>query len=580
MYKLRDYQEEAVNSIFTYFQTNNGNPLLALPTGTGKSLVIASFLENVYKLYPQQKILILTHVKELIAQNYSKLMSLWSTAPAGIYSAGLNKREIHQQIIFAGIGSVAKRATEFGHVDLIIVDEAHLISPNDDTMYQKFFQQLRRKNPYLKVIGLTATPWRLGHGKLTDSKVQKDGTETPPLFTDICFDVTTVNAFNRFIAEGYMAPLIPKSTTTKLDVDGVHMRGGEFLQNELQHAVDKYDITVNAVKEAIELGWNRKHWLVFCAGVEHAIHTQEILEEHGISCGTVHSKMSGAERDEAIEKFKRGEYQAMTNNNVLTTGFDFPEIDMILCLRPTASAVLWVQMLGRGTRPAEGKENCLVLDFAANTHRLGPINDPVTPKKKGLKSGMAPVKVCPDCKTYVHASVRVCDAIKDDGTMCGHQFQFETKIQSSASTEQLIKGDFPQVEEYKVDHITYDVHKKAGRPDMMKVSYYCDYQKFDEYICIEHEGFAGKKARDWWRERAKIFPVPATTEDAVQQAHLLDQPTHIRVWVNKKFPEILKMCFDGSCFGKQPATSELPRVEVRPRALPVPPPDEDEDIPF
>lgn len=552
----RNYQTECVSAIYKYFQSNSGNPVCALPTGTGKSVVIAMFLESVFRYYPNQKILVLTHVKELIEQNHDKLMTVWPQAPAGINSAGLNQRDWNRPIIFAGIGSVAKKWHQFGHIDLIIIDEAHLVSPNDETMYQTLIAGLMSINPFVKVIGFTATPWRLGHGKLTDPHEKKGEGEVPALFTDICFDITGMQAFNRLIAEGYLAPVVPKNTGTLLNTDGVHMRGGEFIQKELQNAVDRNEVTEAALREAMELGFDRNHWLVFASGVEHAINVNDMLNLMGIPSVVIHSKMSDGERDQAIIDFKAGKYRAAVNNNVLTTGFDFPAIDLIVMLRPTASPVLWVQMLGRGTRPWPGKENCLVLDFAGNTRRLGPINDPVIPRRKGKKQGDAPVKLCGSCATWNHASVRHCDH-------CGTEFPVQVKLKHGASTQELIKGDMPVVEIFKIDHMTYIEHSKSGRPPMMKVTYYCGYKMFQEYVCLEHSDFAGKKARDWWRSRSEI-KVPETTADALEHAETLKTPTHLRVWTNKKYPEILAFCYDGTAFGTEepPETVAAPTVEA------------------
>lgn len=553
----RSYQAECVQEIYKYFGKHSGNPVCALPTGTGKSVVIAMFLESVFRYYPSQKVMVLTHVKELIAQNYQKLMDLWPTAPAGINSAGLGQRDVLDRIIFAGIGSVAKQWHRFGHVDLIIIDEAHLVSQNEEALYQRFLSGLRTVNPALKVIGFTATPWRLGQGRITE-----DG-----IFTDLCFDITGLEAFNRLIAEGYLAKLIPKQTRVMLDTDGVHMRGGEFIASELQIAVDKDEITAAALREAMELGHDRKHWLIFASGVQHAINIADMLTAMGEPCLAVHSKMSTKERDEAIAAFKSGRVRALANNNVLTTGFDFPGIDLILMLRPTASPVLWVQMLGRGTRPAEGKENCLVLDFAGNTQRLGPINDPKIPRKKGEKQdGDAPVKLCNACATWNHASVRHC-------VFCGAEFPIATKLKQDASTQELIKGELPVVDVFKIDHITFREHTKIGKPPMVKVSYYCGYKKFDEFVCIEHEGFAGRKAREWWRLRS-TDPVPHTTAELLEAAEKLCVPTHMRVWVNKQYPEVLSYCFDGTAFGSAPAPEQkqAPSVETLHSFNPAPEP--------
>ncbi len=550
---------------------------------TGKSVVIARFLQSVFHYYPNQKIMVLTHVKELIEQNHAKLMAIWPNAPAGIHSAGLKKRDVLNQIIFGGIASVAKKWAEFGFVNLILIDEAHLVSPSEETMYRSLIEGLKSINPHLKIIGFTATPWRLGQGRITE-----DG-----IFTDICFDITGLTAFNRLIAEGFLAPLIPKKTKMILDVDGVHMRGGEFIQGELQNAVDKEEITSVALREAMECGYDRRHWLIFCSGVDHAIHTADMLTMMGIPCGAVHSKMKDAERDQVIADFKSGKLRAVANNNVLTTGFDMPGIDLIIMLRPTASPVLWVQMLGRGTRPFEcaeyKKENCLVLDFAGNTKRLGPINDPVIPRKKGTKGGEAPVKLCEACGMYNHASVRYCGGSPHPSPEgCGHEFPIMTKLKQEASTAELIKGDVPIVEIFKIDHITYSRHQKVGKPDAIKVSYYCGYQHFEDYVCLEHEGFASRKARMWWRERSE-YPVPETTNAALGTTNLLKTPTHLRVWINKKYPEIMKYCFDGTAFGTVEASDADPGPAVQHYIKPttteltiptIPQPIESDDIPF
>ena len=575
MIRDRPYQTEAVASIWDYFRSNSGNPVIAMPTGTGKSIIIARFLQSVYSHFPGQKVMILTHVKELIQQNYEKLMMVWPFAPAGIYSAGLNQKTHNRPITFAGIASVAKKASLFGHVDLIIVDEAHLVSPAESTMYQTFINALLAMNPMLKVIGLTATPWRLGHGHITDPVVNPDKSETPSIFTDVCFDITGVIAFNRLISEGYLVPLVPRRTATKLDVEGVHMRGGEFIESELQKAVDKDETTMAALREAMELGHDRNKWLVFASGTDHADHIADMLNLLGVSAGCVHSKREG--RDQAIRDFKAGKLRALVNNNVLTTGFDDPGIDMIVVLRPTASPVLWVQMLGRGTRPfyhnpmtghnggplfdldtpegrlasiaASPKQNCLVLDYAQNTKRLGPVNDPVIPKRKGEGGGEAPVKECPVCHCYCHASARFCTGIDSStGKECGHEFQFTNKLKEEAASEQLIRGDFPVMQIFAVDHVVAKKHLKEGRPPSIKVSYYCGRRVFSEYVCPEHDKYALRKAQQWWRERTKE-PFVGSTDHVLSVLKNLPVATHLRVWTNKQYPEIMATCLDGTAFG-------------------------------
>lgn len=567
----RDYQEEGYQRLLQYFRDHpvEGNPVLAMPTGTGKAFEIALFLQRAFAMYHKQKVLVVTHVKELVDQNFKEFMELWPTAPAGIYSAGLKRKDTKQAIIFAGIASIIKNVEAFGKVDLILVDECHLISQDDESMYIRLITMLKAVNPRLRVIGFTATPWRQGQGKITD-----DG-----IFTDICFDVTSRTAFNRFIAEGYLAPLIPKKTQVELDLSNVAIQKGEFNLKQLQIASNKDEVTYAALQEAIVLGEDRECWLVFASGIEHVETIVAMLNHLGISATCVHSKMSDAQRDKNLQDWKERKYLAMVNNGVLTTGLNHKPIDYIIMLRGTSSVVLWVQMLGRGTRPYDFrtetkewlrnlypfvKQNCLVADFAGNTRRLGPINDPVVPRKKGEPTGEVPIKECEHCFVYNHISARFCGGVsKDDPAFaasegCGQPFAFKTLIAQGASTEALIIPDEEIVrEDFKVDHIQFTPHRKAGRPDSIKVSYYCGLKKFHEFVLVEHEGFGRRKAATWWKLRTDK-PLPATTAEALAIVDQLDVPTHIRVWINKKpYPEILNVTFIGS-FEKKIVGEECP----------------------
>lgn len=610
VFQDRPYQTEAVHEIWDYFRQKAGNPLVAMPTGTGKSIVIARFLQSVYQQYPFQRIMLLTHVKELIQQNFEKLQMLWPFAPAGIYSSGLNSRVFNKPITFAGIASVARKPELFGHIDLIIIDECHLLSPNDQTMYRTFIAALKVRNPYLKVIGFTATPWRLGHGHLTDPYEDAKGILCEPLFSDVCFDITGLDAFNRLIAEGYLCPLVPKRTKLYLDTDTLHIRGGEFIEKEMQEAFGKEEITEAALREAIDIGHDRKHWLIFASGIDHADQIGQMLNYMGIPTGVVHSKR--ADRDETIARFRSGQLQAVVNNNVLTTGFDYPDIDMIVVLRATLSTVLWVQMLGRGTRPlympgfnlddiggrlaaiqASPKHNCLVLDYARNSLKLGPVNDPVVPRKKGSGGGDAPVKLCETCETYNHISLKYCGGHPFKTDMgCGAEFTFEVKFKETASTDDIISGEMPITKVMKVDHISYDPHVKVGSPPMIKVSYYCGYKAFSEYFCPQHENWAGRKSRSWWKQRTDL-PFPAATAEAFEIIHQVKAPSHLRIWTNRKpFPEIMAFCYDGTAFGTEEPIADwaYPQIEVRkpkagaPKAPSAPisafTADLDDDVPF
>ncbi len=578
--QLYYYQEEAVVSIFNYFYAHpTGNPVVALPTGTGKSLVIAEFCHRAIRLYPQTRIMVATHVKELVGQNHAELVELWPSAPAGIYSAGLKRRDTHLPLTFCGIASVAKRVKDFGHIDLLIIDECHMISDKDQSMYVKAIDMLKSINPLLKVIGLTATPYRLGMGMVTDGQ----------LFTDICCNYTSLEKFNELVDGGYISPLIPKRTDTELNVDDVGIHAGEYIQSELQEAVDKYSITRGALEEAVQLAKGRRHWLVFCTGITHAEHTRDILEQLGIPAVCVHTKLPGGDkqRDENIRLWKAGMVGAAVNVNVLTTGFNFKAIDCIIVLRPTMSTVLWVQLLGRGTRPCPetAKQNCLVLDFAANTRRLGPINDPVIPRKKGKKgNGLVPYKMCPQCNTYNHARVRFC-------VDCGYEFPQTFAATPKAATDELIRKcpvppepePAPEIVTWPVKHVEFDKHWPSvpGKPPSLRITYYCEKRMFNEWLCFEHQGFAQKKARDSWRlmakgadEEERRAAPPGTVDEALNRVANLRPPSYVRVEMKRKYPEIVGYDFNGEV----PSTFADGYPVVKQPALP--PGYTDDDIPF
>lgn len=527
LYVDRYYQTEAVDSVFHYYAKGGiGNPVIAMPTATGKSWVIARFVKLVLERWPRQRIICLTHVKELIEQNASKLRELWPSVPLGIYSAGLDQRDYLSPVIYGGVASVANCIDKFGWRDLMLVDEAHLISPKDDTNYQYVIKRLRLINPNMKVIGLTATPYRTGSGMISDG----------PIFTDVCYDLTQYDAFNKLIREGYLAPLIPKKTGTELDVSKVKITAGDFNQGQLQNAVDHDQITYQACKEIVDQGFDRQAWLIFAAGIEHGNHIVNTLQSMGIECAAVHSKMPTQLADKNIADFRSGHLRAVVNYGKLTTGFDYPAIDLIGMLRPTMSTVLWVQMLGRGMRPSHEtmKENCLVLDFAKNTLRLGPVNDPVIPRKrmKGAP-GVAPVRICPECGMYNHARSTECGS-------CGFLFANLPKIVVTAGTEALLRVDEPpMVVNHQVQRVVYSRKQKPGGKPMIKVQYFCGLQMFSEYICFEHGGFATKKAHDWWRTRAGTSQAPPTTDEALSYVTRLREPKTIRVWQNKKYPEVM-----------------------------------------
>lgn len=527
----RWYQTEAITSIWNYFNNGGkGNPLIALPTGTGKTLVIGGFIYSVLTNYANQKIVVLTHVKELVEQNYKKLIEIWPSAPVGINNSAIGQRDTQSPCIIGSIQSVAKNAHEFGKVDLIIVDECHRINYKDNSQYKQFIDQCQKTNPFVKVIGLSATIYRQGIGYITNDE----------LFTDVIYNGTTTKYFKRFIDEGFLSPLHIPKTDFIYDTSQVKLVAGEYNLKQLQETVNVSDKLFTAIKENVERGQNYRSWLIFASGIEHAENIARILNECGIKAAALHNKTKKKDRDAIINAHRNGELRALVNKDILTTGYDNPQIDLIGMYRPTRSTSLWVQMLGRGTRvsPDTGKTHCLVLDFAGNTPRLGPIDDPVIPRPRGAKeAGDAPVKVCGECGMYNHAAAREC-------YFCGVQFPIREKIEAKAGKQTVmsfIQSEPPKVELFNVDQIYYYKHTKKYPPSM-RVSYRCGMTFFQEWVAVESSRGRGL-AKKWWSERTTV-DLPETVDEALELTEYLDKPKLLRVWINKKpYPEILKAEF-------------------------------------
>ena len=457
----------------------------------------------------------------MIQQNFMALLRAWPEAPAGIYSAGLSRRDIGAQVLFAGIQSIHRHAMRVQRCDLVLIDEAHLLGRNDSGMYRGFLKELNDINAgLLKVVGFTATPYRLDSGLLHEGKDR--------LFTDIAYHVPVLE----MIQQGYLCPVVPKQTETQLDVGGVGSRGGEFIAKDLEAAVDRDEVTRAAVAEIVQHGEGRGSWLIFCSGVAHARHVRDAIRDHGDSCETVTGDTPGPEHDRILAAFKAGRLRCVTNANVLTTGFDAPGTDLIALLRPTKSVGLYVQMVGRGTRIAEGKDDCLVLDFAGNTARHGPIDTVDGHKrKKSDEPGEAPIKVCPECNTINHASVRHC-------TKCDYAFPPpEVKVAPQAASNALLSTQI-QAEWCDVTGVTYVRHEKPGKPASLRVTYECGLARHSEWVCFEHTGFPREKAVGWWRRRTEGAPSPATVDEALEQLSALRRPTAIQVRPTGQYTEI------------------------------------------
>ena len=509
-----DYQRAAIDALYKYWpKPKSGNGLLVIPTGGGKSLIMALLIKELLAKWPDTRILILTHVAELITQDHDELLEEWPEAPAGIFSAGLNRRDLHEQILFAGIQSIEKHAHRLDPApQIVLIDEAHLISRNESSRYNRTLETLKAMYPHLRVVGLTATPYRMDSGWLHKG----DGA----IFNDIVYDVP----IQLLIDKGHLVPVIAKRGQVTIDTAGVHKRGGEYIAGELEAAAMAGDTTAQAVKDFILRGEARKSWLVFTTGIKHAEQVRDALTAEGVLAEMVTGTTPKATRKRYIDEHKTGAIRALVCVDTLTTGYNNPRLDLIANLRPTASPGLWVQMLGRGTRTHREKENCLLLDYTDNTMRIGPI-DAIDPDPPSKGDGTPPAKECPECDSIIAAGFRICP-------VCGFLFPPpEPKIQTRPTEAPVLKSQIAP-EEKEVTTCTHFIHKKEGKKDSVRIEYICGLVGFyQEWVFPAAESdvqrfYYGKFMAEMEVDYQEWPRTAAEFKDA-------DLPKPKRIWVRK-----------------------------------------------
>ncbi len=362
MYTLRPYQADSVKAVIHYFRKHSTPAVIVLPTGAGKSLVIAELAR-----LAKGRVLVLAHVKELVEQNHSKYEGYG--LKGAIFSAGLGRKETDQQVVFASVQSVVRNLDSFkNQFSLLVIDECHRVPDDKNSSYQKVITHLRELNPGIKVLGLTATPYRLGMGWIyqyhTRGQVR---TEESRFFRDCIFELP----IRYLLDENFLTPARMMDAPV-LSYDFSQLKPantGRYKEAEMDMVIDKAKrATPQIVEQIIQYARERKGVMIFAATVRHA---QEI---HGLlpdgETAIVIGDTPTPERDAIIQAFKNREIKYLVNVSVLTTGFDAPHVDLIAILRPTESVSLYQQIVGRGLRLSEGKNECLVLDYAGNSYDL------------------------------------------------------------------------------------------------------------------------------------------------------------------------------------------------------------------
>lgn len=542
MHKLRPYQVEAIDAMWKGLES--GNVLIEMPTGSGKSHVIAGFCDKALRFFPDTKILMLVHRKELVEQNAQKMRAC-GNYDVSVYCAALNKKRIGQ-ITFASIQSLA-RAKHLPKFDLVIIDECHRIPAGGFGQYHDVIQRVEGR-----CCGFTATTYRLQSGKI-------HGEER--LFPSITYRVSV----KMLLAQGFLSPVIGYRGQGEADLSGV-LKGsdGDFAKGQLQDAYEKDGLVRTAVSDMLQKSAGRRSLIIFAAGVRHAEMIRTELRNAGEHSEIIVGTTGQNDRQGVIDQFVRQNIRILINVGVFTEGFDAPNVDCVVLMRATLSPGLYVQMVGRGMRLFPGKENCLLLDYGSNVLRHGPIDNVYVPSDAREKAPQL-TRVCPMCEQFVQIRKPVCPG-------CGFAFPPGESLAQAKHTGragEVDPIDPKDLRRWSVIDIDYRKHQKEGKPPCLMVTYKGGVGgrfRVREFVCVEHAGRGAALARSWMLRRA-IMPGMIDTVDAllqeIEQTGILE-PVEVIADHAGKWTELVDVVFGKPCQKIRKNTRELPESIIRP----------------
>lgn len=379
---LRPYQSEAHKAVMAWVRKSIDPCLVDAPTGSGKSHIISAISEDLHKISGGKKVLCLAPSAELVTQNREKYLA--TGAPASIMSASAGANCMRHPVVFGTPGTVKNRIRAFGRdFCAVVLDEAHRITPT----VKAIIERLREQNPKLRVIGLSATPYRLGSGYIyemnEDGQPMGEHACKDPYFTALVYSIKA----KELIDNGYLTqPVIGQIGADSYETLGLEVnRMGNFNSAEVDRAFHGHGRkTSRIIADVVAKSCDRNGVMIFAATVQHAQECMASLPP-GLSA-IVTGATSKDERRRILQRFKAKEIKYLVNVSVLTTGFDAPHVDVIAILRATESVSLLQQIIGRGLRIDDDKDDCLVLDYAENLERHCPDGDIFNPE---IKAGMA-----------------------------------------------------------------------------------------------------------------------------------------------------------------------------------------------
>jgi DNA repair protein RadD len=532
MVTLRDYQIDALNALDCAIKTQDVL-LLQAATGAGKTIIVARFIQKYYKKFPDRKFLLLMHKKELIKQ-FQSTFANFTEIPAhdiGIACAGISQSIfLDRRIVIASVQTFINYLSQYPGADLVVVDETHRVSQHEDTQYQKVLARLREYKPRHKVLGVTATAYRLGHGMIYGDKCRV-GNEN--FFPSLTHRIT----YKSLVHDGHLMPLkgfVCADRDTIAEIQSVKTSAGDYVMAAAGSVMSKH--VESAVDAYEKYATNHKHVAVFACTINHAEALLNAFTSRGYDAVCIHSRMAMADRDENLRLWHSGEVRFAISVNILVEGFDFPALSCLIMARPTKSPVVFIQAIGRILRKSESKEEALLVDMTGNVKEFGlDIDNPcftIPSCPKG--EGEAPHKVCPGeladgqvCGARLHPAILECEN-------CGYEFSKEEVNKALGIMEEI---EFLQLEppEWKnVVDMKVNEHISKNGKVLLRIKFELEsfgYQfgkTVSMWLCFPdyYEGYAVKKSEEKWALFSEE-PFPQSAEEAEFLADSIECPTRI-----------------------------------------------------
>ncbi|MES2769897.1 MAG: DEAD/DEAH box helicase [Bdellovibrionota bacterium] len=574
MYKLRDYQQDAVNSVVNSFKKSRDPAVVVLPTGAGKSLVIAE-LARIAK----GRVLVLAHVKELVHQNYEKYKSY--DLEAGIFSASLGKKDFNQKAIFGGVQSVARAPDDFfNDFSLLVIDECHRVAEEGSTQYQDVIKKLQERNPKLCILGLTATPYRLGLGWIYEYSASGEiKTDKKRFFKKCVYELPLSYMIkNKFLT----IPIKIDIPVTSYDFSELTEKNGMYTTSDIEEILKSQKkltpLIINNIVDITER-YSRQGVMIFSSSVRHAEEIMTYLPKN--QARVVLGDTDMADRDQIVKDFKDKKFKYLVNVSVLTTGFDAPHVDVIAILRPTESNSLYQQIVGRGLRLCEGKKDCYVLDYTGMRHD---IYKPEISDKKPMKDTVEVVVPCPACDfqnhfwgyqdedgmVYEHFGRKCRGGTQDPNTLvitpCNYRFRFKVchkcDTQNDITAQACEKCDAELVDAeaklkqarlsknfhvLKPDKITFTERSDKSGNAYLEIRYYdLDAQYISEAHFFNHQSAIKKFHINFLRShlrRPELSVEMTTPSEAIKYQKLFRLPSYVIARKQDKFWKITEKVF-------------------------------------